>query len=434
MKVNITKIVMDNLCNGCGTCMALCPREAISINRNTKEGIYIPVVDDTECNSCGLCLTVCSGKGVDYIKLRNLSYESSLIGNYINCYMGFSTNENIRYNAASGGLITGLLKYTLEEGLIDGAITTRFKTGQFLEPEPFIARTIEEILDSRGSKYCPVSVNTCLKDIMNDGNNAERYAVVGTPCHINGLSKADIVKKELVNKIPYRFGLFCHHGVSFRGTEFLLNKFGISKQKIRHFQYRGNGWPGGINIELDNGRIFKSLLPEYWGSIFSLYYFTPKACMLCGDALCELADLSFGDAWLPELNSDNLGSSIIISRTRKGEELLLRAYKAGAIYLIPLSLEKVIEAQHSVIYFKKRGLSARIAIAKYLNQVVPEDNRKPIDKNIVDYILALAFMNLNNYISRSSFGIKVLRLMPLKILKLYSLAMYKFFFNKRTLL
>ena len=54
-------------------------------------------------------------------------------------------------------------------------------------------------------------------------------------------------------------------------------------------------------------------------------YFTPDGCNVCSDHLAELADISFGDAWLPEFEVDKLGTSIAISRTKLGEEFLAKA-------------------------------------------------------------------------------------------------------------
>ncbi|MBC7318599.1 4Fe-4S binding protein [Candidatus Bipolaricaulota bacterium] len=35
-------MVKDELCTGCGTCIALCPNNTIELIINEKNGIYIP--------------------------------------------------------------------------------------------------------------------------------------------------------------------------------------------------------------------------------------------------------------------------------------------------------------------------------------------------------------------------------------------------------
>lgn len=37
-----------------------------------------------------------------------------------------------------------------------------------------------------------------------------------------------------------------------------------------------------------------------------VYYFIPQRCILCNDKVCELSDISFGDAWFNELEKINL--------------------------------------------------------------------------------------------------------------------------------
>src|SRR5690606_8382981 len=102
--------------------------------------------------------------------------DDPLLGNYEACYVGHSMDDKIRYDSSSGGMITQILLYLLEEGLIDGALVTRMNPERPLEPEPFIARTPEDIIEARGSKYCPVPANVALREIIEEPG---RYAVVG---------------------------------------------------------------------------------------------------------------------------------------------------------------------------------------------------------------------------------------------------------------
>jgi len=43
----------ESRCTGCGSCLDVCPREAISINRG------VAVIDASICNDCGSCFSVC---------------------------------------------------------------------------------------------------------------------------------------------------------------------------------------------------------------------------------------------------------------------------------------------------------------------------------------------------------------------------------------
>ena len=417
-------VVKDSLCTGCGTCIALCPNEAIKLTINEKKGIYVPKLNEEKCNQCGICYKVCPGHEVDFknlnLEIFGKEPEDILIGNYLNCYIGHSTDYDIRYNSASGGLVTQLLIFALEEGIIDGALVTRMKKDNPLEPEPFIARTKDEIIEASKSKYCPVPANMALKEVL-ESKEGEKFAVVGLPCHIHGIRKVEVINKKLKGKIILHLGIFCHHGVNFIGTKFLLRKLGIRKDDIAKFDYRGQGWPGKMLVELKDGN--RKSTPHYW-TYPALYFFTPDRCMLSSDALAELADISFGDAWLPELSADKIGSSVIISRTKIGEQLLQRMREKNKVKLKPISVKKVVKSQKSILYFKKESLAARRKISQVRHKHIPSDNTSLLPAHMIDYILAISFMYPNQYASSVQFIRKIVKFIPLRLIKVYQYAFY----------
>ncbi|HEO64187.1 MAG TPA: 4Fe-4S dicluster domain-containing protein, partial [Candidatus Omnitrophica bacterium] len=200
-----TRTVINNaLCTGCGTCVALCPKEAIDLIINEKLGGYVPRINEERCDNCGICLRVCPGPLVDFRQLNLEIFkkdpENYLLGNYLNCYLGYATDTNIRYDSASGGLITQVLISALKKGIINGALVVRMNKDNPLIPFPFIARTKQEIIEASRSKYCPVPANIALKDIV-QSQKSEKFAVVGLPCHLHGVRKAAMVDKELREKI-----------------------------------------------------------------------------------------------------------------------------------------------------------------------------------------------------------------------------------------
>ena len=321
---SIENIVDAGLCNGCGTCAGICPNNALEMQ--LCDGLWIPKLDTTMCNQCGFCVSVCPGHYVNFEDLNSDFFgtqppESSL-GNYLECYFGHSTDKNIRYSSSSGGITTQILIFLLEEKLVDGVLVTRMKRNNPLESEPFIARTREEIVSASKSKYCPVAANSALKMIMKEKG---KFAVVGLPCHLHGLRKAEKFFPELREKIVLRLGLFCAHTVNFFGTSFLIKKMLIEEDQIVSLDYRGEGWPGSMTIQSRN---FCLKLPylEGWNAywpIFSSFFFTPIRCAMCPDAINELADISLGDAYLPELKHEKEGQSIIISGINLLQEVLI---------------------------------------------------------------------------------------------------------------
>lgn len=390
-------MVKEGLCTGCGTCLAMCPLSAINMFKDNSKGTYVPQVDWEKCSQCGICLEVCPGHSVDFGQLNGFIFGNKPVdvslGYYLDCYTGYATDYDVRYNSASGGLVTALLIFALEEGLIDGALVTRMSKGNPLEPQPFIARTKEEILSASKSKYCPVPANIALEEILEEDG---KYAVVGLPCHIHGVRKAEEADSTLKAKIFLHLGIFCIHTPNFLATEFLLWQRGIAKDDVIKIDYRGEGWPGGVSIYLrDGSRIF---IPWFdaWKPL-NLAFF-PRRCTLCCDGACELADISFGDAWAPEFSNDKNGTSAIISRTPKGEELLQHMVAKEIIKLNSTTAPKLAQTQQD-FRSKKAGIKIYMLYEKILRHKVPEYDTglvklKPMD--IIDSSLHLLGLYLSS--------------------------------------
>ena len=344
---NISEV--KDLCTGCGTCAALCPQNIIKMDISQKKGVYEPIIEG-ECNECMTCIKVCPGIGVDFKELNKIIFgrqpKDLLLGNYKNCYIGHSSNEKLRYNSSSGGMITQILLYLLEEGLIDGALVTRMNPKKPLEPEPFIARTRKEIIEARGSKYCPVPANTALREII---ETPGRYAIVGLPCHIHGMRKAEKINKKLRKRIKYHLGIVCNHTPTFKATEFLLKKLNVKKEKVESISYRGGGWPGKLKIKTKTGTIL--LLTDYWESGFG-QLFVPKRCAFCVDHMAELSDMSFADPWLSEFANEKKGKTLII--IRKNSTVLKEMHSKEICKIEPIEPEKIVLSQLYNLYVKKK--------------------------------------------------------------------------------
>jgi coenzyme F420 hydrogenase subunit beta len=394
---------------------------------DNQKGIYLPILDKSLCNNCTTCLKVCPGKEVDFKKLNIEVFEKEpdniLIGNYLNCYTGFSTNADIRHNSSSGGVITQILTYCLKEKIIDGVLVTRMKKSNPLEPEPFIARTTEEIIEASKSKYCPVPANIALKEIVNS-KEGEKFAVVGLPCHIQGVRKAEKSNIKLKGKIVLHLGLFCNHTPSFIGTELFLERQKINGSNVADLEYRGEGHPGRMKITQNNGNINTFQLPYYWGFL-GMAAFYPFRCLLCSDGICELADLSFGDAWLPEYK-DNEGITLIIAKTKYAEDLLKTMRYKKYIELDKVDAHKVIQSQCVMLYTKKKSANA---LNKIIEKKINFNNILKTD-SLDGLIVLWSYLNTkhtNNYVMRI-----ILKKIPAKFIRLFNLP-YNLLISKKAL-
>lgn len=368
---SVNHVVEMGLCIGCGACMHVCPFDAINIQKNDNDGMYKVAVNGN-CVECGLCVQVCFGAGVD----RNLDVgifgrdsEDPLLGTYLNCYAGYACDREIRYNSASGGIVTALLLFALEEKIVDGVLVTKMSENRPLEPSPFIAKTRREVVCASGSKYCPVPADAALEAIMREEG---RFAVVGLPCHIYGIRKVESICPDLAKKIFFRIGLFCGGTQNFLATEYLLRKLKVRKGEITKIEYRKEGWPGKMLIELKtaNNRKCKFLFPffDYFykgSSLFQLY-----RCTLCYDGFNKFSDIACGDAWLPKYQNDNFGTSIIMTRNEIGDRLIKGAYTKGRIQVEKIENANVKEAQKELIH-KIHNLETRFQLLKSLSKSVP---------------------------------------------------------------
>ena len=392
----VEQVVRMGLCSGCGACAAICPIQSVQIIKDEKRGVYKPVISQ-KCNECGLCLKVCFGIGKSNHPMIRGSCYDPIVGNFQNCFAGSACDPDVRHDSSSGGIVTALLTYLLEEGIVDGALVTKMNYRDSVESRPFIAVNKQDLVLAARSKYCPAPVDIGLKTIFKRNG---RYAVVGLPCHIYGARKAEELCTRLANKVLFHIGLFCSGTPSFLATEYLLRGLGIKKEEIERIEYRGFGWPGKMSLEFRNPRDGKKrcLLvpyPEYWKGLETFFFL--HRCTLCDDGFNKLADVSCGDAWLPEYSQDNLGTSLIITRNEIGEKLVEDAYRKNYIRINKVDLEKVKHAQKSMIRFKVYNLPIRMRVQELLRRPLPSvdyaDARFGRELDFFSKLSAYAFSN-----------------------------------------
>lgn len=70
-----------------------------------------------------------------------------------------------------------------------------------------------------------------------------------------------------------------------------------------------------------------------------------KRCLLCNDRFGASSDISVGDAWLERFSDDQKGTSLIISRSERADDLLLRMKKEKFLELGPVTGEELIASQ-----------------------------------------------------------------------------------------
>ncbi len=288
---NVSYLAENELCVGCGACYAICPSDAIELR---LENVFIPKIMEEKCENCSLCLDVCPV--LNWKKSQEISCApQELLGEYVANYIGYAVEERTRYMGSSGGIITAILCFAIDEGLIDGAIVSKPTSG--LLSGVFMAKNKEEINAAQGSKYFPVPMVSAIKDVI---ITPGRFAFVGLPCHLIALKKMEQYHPCLKDKIVLKLGLFCGRGVDSNGIKYVLRTYKVPIQNVTSISFRGYGWPGKMHISyFSGGKKSDVFIPhhEYVKYLFPAYYFMPKSCLFCSDHIAEHADLSFGDPW-----------------------------------------------------------------------------------------------------------------------------------------
>lgn len=399
---NITYTVNSDLCTGCGICQGACRKSAISVN--ALNGVFRPVVDLSICNNCGICLKACPGTGCDIdsksklVANTNTCREDKLIGRYENCYVGHSTDEDLRYHAASGGMVSQMLIWLLETGRIDGAVVTRFDNSKPLMVDSFIATTREEILSAKSSKYAPVSLHGVADQIRKA--QGSRYVVVGLPCHIQGFRKQMDFDPKLKEKIVAIFGLYCSCGRSFNLTEYVFKERNINQRELTYFAYRDKGCLGKMLAKTSSGEVFEEDFQSYYHPLRS--FFIPKRCLFCADHYAFLADISFGDIHVKPYSDDKIGINSIISRNSKMTDWLKQAKKDGVIALDEIKADTVNQSQ-IMAYKKHARLGAYMKIASLLGNKVPIYDINWPTNNLCKYFIEYIFTRTQQFLgSRKS--------------------------------
>ncbi len=269
-----------------------------------------------------------------------------------------------------------------------------------LEPEPFIARTKEELVEASKSKYCPVPVNVVMKDILNSKDD-ERFAVVGLPCHIHGIRKAQARNKKLQKKIVLCIGLICSHTDTLWQVKSLVERIDIREQDIEKIEFRGHGWPGRFAAILKNGDTVTIPFSEAM-TLHNLWFNAVPRCLLCCDLTSELADISCGDPWIPEVTAnETIGRSLIISRSKSSEHICQNACNTNYVDFKDISPDKVKQSS-DMMRTKKRDINARFLFRRMFKREIPVYSTRLLKPNIVSYLRSL-FIHFNTGISNTTY-------------------------------
>lgn len=321
------------------------------------------------------------------------------LGNFDECFCGYSNDENIRQKAASGGMVTQLLIYLLKNSYIDGALVNGLdiETGEFV-PKSFIAKTVEEVQSCQSSIYIDFPLAKALREVERFKG---RLAVVGLPCQLKMFDKLPNPHKLI------KIGLFCGHNSKKDLIEQVL-KNKVDLREIESFRFRNGHWRGYSRIRLKSKEIIRFPYLDF-GMFQNIFFYMPKKCLYCRDHTAEISDISFGDLWLKEFKKREIKHSCIISRKDKLTDILYEMEERQAVTINKLAPGKVVKAQKRPLIYHKFTTSAL--------KKIKLGSSEEYEFNWNDYIAALLIL-FNMNIAEKKISRLIYRL-PKKLIFLY---------------
>lgn len=371
----VENVVKSGLCTSCGICAGSCRNKCISFIYGKERNI--PQIDHQNCIKCGACYNVCPGKGINLLHLSEALFKTDdnvrynlCSGYYQHAYVGHSTDEDIRYHSATGGMVTQFLIWLLKTKEIDGAVVVRYKEGNPFETESFIATTEKEIWDSRSSKYVVVSMDNVAKNICD--TPYKRLVVVGLPCQIQGWRMLASRNKIIRDKIRGYFAIYCSLNKTKLSLSYYLWRYKVNKNEVGRFTFRDDGCMGYMKFVDKCGKDIKKIpYLHYWFGTHS--FFANSRCSLCIDQLGELADVSFGDIHIEPYLNDHIGTNSIITRSTLWDSLLNKCYNDNHIDIEEIPIETVVKSQSYAKDFKKSfGVKANFKLRKLMRMRNPQ--------------------------------------------------------------
>lgn len=314
------RVVQTGRCVGCGTCVVVCPFNCLEYVEEKPNLIE-------ECKVCGICAQVCPQYEWSWSKAQNFVFgrerkAEEEFGVYRRITVAQATDDKILKVCQDGGIVSSLLLFALENGLIDSAIVSGIKQEKPFHPNPKLATTPEEILECAGTKYS-YSPNILA---LADGVKQKKASIVfvGTPCQIHAIRKIQMSGlKKYGAPLKFLVGLMCSECFNYEGLmeKHINETLGLKLSHIKKMNIKGK-----MLVTTESG--VKSI------PLAEVKQYARKSCSLCDDFSSELADISVGGLGLD-------GWSFVVIRTRDGEEVFEEAEKAGRLKTRPIEKDEI---------------------------------------------------------------------------------------------
>lgn len=385
LSFTIKDTVDRDFCIGCGAC-AFASEGVIPIQLD-ENGMYSAILTDVSNDLLERVDKFCpfsdAADNEDVLAEKLFGSEMNkhgFLGRYLNTYAGRVSSTPYIKGSSSGGLTSWLLRELLNYKVVDAVIDVA--DAQMMPGELFSYQATEEggLASTRKSKYYSTTMSEALAKIRDDDR---RFAVVGVPCYIKAVRLLADQDPIIRDRVKVYVGLVCGHMKSQFFGESLAWQLGIAPADLATVDFRiknpdraASDYDFGARAKVNNEwrkRRTGDLVGGNWGHAA----FQPEACNFCDDIFAETADVSFGDAWLPQYTDDWRGTNIVISREASIDEILERGKESGVIALESVGAEEIAKSQAGNFRHRRVGLAVRLADDIELGLRVPKKRVDP---------------------------------------------------------
>lgn len=272
-----------------------------------------------------------------------MSTTSSLI----ECYEGYSVNDQARYNSSSGGFFFELAQYVLAH---DGIVVGAAMDGSVAHLT--IVEKMEDLPRLMGSKYTQAYGGDIYKAAKSEADHGRLVLFSGTPCQCSALKK--YLKKGYDN--VYIVDFVCH-GVP---SPLLFKKYLSWQGKDRAvqkvcFRDKRNGWGNyGLSLRFDDGEeYFEHHKKNPYMKMYLSNLFLRPSCYSCrSKGEDRSSDMTLGDMWGTKLTENVRGGvSLIILHTTNGYRLFEQV--KDNLFISSVQYDSILDNNPS--YFKSSG-------------------------------------------------------------------------------
>lgn len=297
-------------CCGCMACLNVCPRDVISICKDSL-GFSYPVIQNTDkCINCNRCNDVCP--------LKKKRHFTTNVGQVLCTY---NKDADERVYSSSGGIFPLLCKAVLESGGIcyGVAFNAQFK------PEYLRVDNIVNLKHILSSKYAEAEKGIVYRQVKHDLSEGKKVLFSGTPCIVYGLK--EYLKKDYENLILV--DLFCYGIPSPEIWQRWLKYISNGKEPVFvDFRDKSRGWDNySLRVDYSDGTTYcEPKARDKYIATFSKGAFIRQSCYKCTlKAFPRASDITLGDFQeLKEIfpkENPRLGWSMVRINTAHGKEV-----------------------------------------------------------------------------------------------------------------